>query len=289
MMYMIIQQIYSPIEVTTILFFGSMVMAAFICLLFRKSEDIMQKVVGGFSVFIIAILANYWVVYLLSIFVGGLIIASEQFMMFIAAILKSDGTKIPETVKAFSVQSATKEEMEKKVKKEVSELEDPLVSDGSREATIFDTNEPRYKLGSSEKMNERTKKIREVTEKVHSLLANKYGSTYRKNVKVKYGDKSAILDAIIQTRKGKVQKVVEIKLVTAKSFSNLKWIVVRFIKKLAKIGLTAPLLFVVVSPDMTLEDAKSLYEDNKGFAEFRFYKLIEPGELEEIDISGEIL
>ncbi|MDO8507625.1 MAG: hypothetical protein Q7S53_03580 [bacterium] len=66
----------------------------------RNFEITLQKIIGGLSVFIIAVISQNTYVFLLSLFIGGLIIASEDFMKVFAAILRSDPEKIHEIINA---------------------------------------------------------------------------------------------------------------------------------------------------------------------------------------------
>src|SRR3989339_814795 len=78
----------------------------------------LQKIIGGIGVFITAILSENKGVFGISLFIGGLIIASENFMKFLAAVLRSSGDRIPETAQALNATKASKEDIEDKIEEE---------------------------------------------------------------------------------------------------------------------------------------------------------------------------
>lgn len=76
------------------------------------------KVVGGFAVFIVAILSQNPFVILVSLFIGGLLIATEDFMKQLAIIFRSESKDIGENLKPVS---ATPQEIKEKQKQEIQE------------------------------------------------------------------------------------------------------------------------------------------------------------------------
>ena len=60
-----------------------------------EANRFLKKLIGGIIVFIVAIIANNAWVYFMSLFIGGLIIASEDFLKFIFAVWKGHPDILP--------------------------------------------------------------------------------------------------------------------------------------------------------------------------------------------------
>ena len=114
---------------TIIVIFFNIVIAVCLFIILKKGdnqEKTFQKIIGGFAVFVIAALSNNTFVFSLSLFIGGLIIASENFMILLAAIMKSSGGTIPDSIKAINnlIKKSTISEIEEKNKKSIEEIKE---------------------------------------------------------------------------------------------------------------------------------------------------------------------
>mgnify|MGYP001609422384 CR=1 FL=1 len=79
-----------------------------------------QKIIGGLAVFVVALLSqNFWI-QALSLFIGGLIIASEDFMQKLAIIVRSESRDIG---KNLEITKPSKEEIKEKREAEVKEIQ----------------------------------------------------------------------------------------------------------------------------------------------------------------------
>lgn len=91
----------------------------------------LQKIFGGLVVLSGALSSqNAWAISV-SIFIAGLIIASEDFMRFFAAIIKTSGDRVPETVAAFNLKQTPQEKIIEKTEEEIQEISklDKVVSE----------------------------------------------------------------------------------------------------------------------------------------------------------------
>jgi len=225
----------------------------------KNNEDkILQKIIGGLGVFIVAILSNSAYVFFTSLFIGGLIIASEDFMMFLAAIIKTQGDKIAETVGALKAEKATKNEVVDKISNEILE--------------ISKTEEPKRKESdTNENHNIRLRKIKSIEELLHPKLTELLGEGYETHMKLTSGTSTIIVDGIIR-HNNKIKQIVEIKYISEASFVNLKYLIHNFKSKLAKLGIKKWVILVVVSDKITLKDAEKMADENRGLATLLFFK-----------------
>lgn len=221
-----------------------------------------QKLIGGLSVFIVAVIAESALVFSLSIFVGGLIIASEDFMKFLAAIIKSASEKIPETIQAFDIEPANKEEVAEKIKEESQELVSKTIpSDKSAQ-------DPR---GGRMDIKNRISKVRSVEKTVVGYLESIYGNDYSSNMKLqgKYGN--IILDGVLRCPHGKIARIIEVKyfLATRHEEPRAMHATRRFLERLRANGINAPATLVMVFEKDVEEDKM---RNLKSFLEKRFHQ-----------------
>ena len=71
-------------------FIGIIVLLALKFLFKGDKDDSLKKVIGGLGVFTVAIVSNNSYIYVLALFIGGLLIASERFLLFLASIFKAE-------------------------------------------------------------------------------------------------------------------------------------------------------------------------------------------------------
>jgi len=158
----------------SIYFFQLLILSSFLIILFLKKEiDIYIKIIGGLSVFVVAILANSEVVYFLSLLIGGLIIASEQFIKFIFAVWRTHPEKIQETIKAFEL--ATPEQVEEKRNLEIESIAP----------------------GSGKNSNTIKSEYIEVESLVHSAIEKECGKLYKREVIIRSKATNLIVDGAI--------------------------------------------------------------------------------------------
>jgi len=129
-------------------------------------------------VLIIALLADTVWVYLLWLAIGGLIIASEDFMKFIVAVSKTHYNRVPETIA--SLRSATPSEVKKKRDEEIEEI----LMTSSEENTTKDVKWIYV----------------EVESLIHAYYEERYGERYKKNIKITNPRWSMIVDWWIMSK-----------------------------------------------------------------------------------------
>jgi hypothetical protein len=105
----------------TLFIFGGIILISFLSLLISgDSNGVKQKVLGGLAVFSVALISENSYIIFASLFIGGLIIASEQFMKDLAGILRADSKDIKDIL---HYANASPEEIKEKNKEENRELE----------------------------------------------------------------------------------------------------------------------------------------------------------------------
>lgn len=80
------------------------------------------KIIGGLGVFIIALLANNPYIYAISLFIGGLLIASEKFMIHLAAIFNSSRERVADISKQWGIEDLDRDEIKQKQESDAEEV-----------------------------------------------------------------------------------------------------------------------------------------------------------------------
>lgn len=187
--------------------------------LFRDNIDNRgtQKIIGGLSVFVVAILSDNGYVYLTSLFIGGLIIASEEFMEKLAIILRSRSEDIGENLK---YSKATSNEIEKKqedeaitVQKFKNRLKERLKE--TQEAL----EEAKKKINTSTFLI----KIKSAEKLVTSYLIDKYGESFHPQVKVvtKIKDTNLVVDGLLTDKDNTITTIFEIKYLSSLAIGRI--------------------------------------------------------------------
>lgn len=191
--------------VSVYLFLGVVILTYLKYVFFSNEVDRngVQKIIGGLSVFVVAIISDHPTVLFASLFIGGLIIASEDFMKSLAAIFKSRSDKIPETISALNVEKASKNELEKKQLEEVKDIEKTI-----------ETSETSKGPASSEKKYEAIRdlyhKIKEAEDAVLNYFSDQYGPRFIRQVRLTSpGETPVIADGILKYTDN-IQAVVEV-------------------------------------------------------------------------------
>jgi hypothetical protein len=181
-----------------------------------------QKIIGGLAVFVVALLSHNLWIQALSLFIGGLIIASEDFMQKLAIIVKSES---PDIGKNLEVTKPTQEEIKEKRNAEVTELK----------KTIEKT---------SKKKVQRSTLLHTVI-LAESLVADyfreKVGDRYQEDVKVL--GMNMVSDGVI-LNENTVTHLVEI--IHLPSFGNMTEIVFGKLTELRIDAIHIPLIFCIV-------------------------------------------
>lgn len=159
-----------------------------------------SKILGGLSVFIIALLSQSTIVIFVSLFIGGLIIASEDFMQKLAIIFRSKSEDIGGNLKPLV---ATTEEVKQKQLQEIHETKEIqevfMQSKGSNS---------RLQRGSTK--TNFTSFVR-IENSVKEYFKNKFGTRFAIDVKFKVSkEETEIVDGIILGPDNEISEIVEI-------------------------------------------------------------------------------
>lgn len=146
-------------------------------------DKTLQKIIGGVCVFIVAIYSNDKTIFAISMFIGGLIIASEKFMQSLAAILRSDKNSIPSTIQALNnsadITVASKKEFEEEtIKTERKEVETPTQAATNPTGIDF-------------------KQRLEIEEEISNYLVTKYKNKFTKHIKLENEYGQIIVDGAV--------------------------------------------------------------------------------------------
>lgn len=245
-------------------------------------EDALIKIIGGFGIFVVAIVSQHIAVFALSLFIGGLIIASEKFLQALAAIWKVPGPNLPQTLDAIGRLEFSSASTEDVVAKE------------KEEQRIIDMNSPHI-VNEVERYNtqhRRWRRTRLVESLMHKTLKNTFGLLYESEVKIGDPSVGVIADGAIKSPDGRyIFSVVEIKyLPDLMSRSSILNSVVQNVMQMTK-GITPlkSILFIVVSENLTrafaqriLIDIRSRYEDFNKRIDIAFFNIINEEELGEV-------
>lgn len=159
-------------------------------LLVGDTEDkTMQKILGGTAVFTLSLVTGNVIVIVLALFIGGLIIASERFLEFLLAVVKSDSKNLPETLSEMNkrgvvITRATPEDLEEKTEKEEEESAPQVI------------NMPNQRETFQERMDKR----KDVETKSISLLSDHYTGRFSAGVRLANEFGNLIADGVIHSR-----------------------------------------------------------------------------------------
>jgi hypothetical protein len=239
-----------------------MMIISLLRLFFIKDNGILsiQKIIGGLAVFVVAIISeSEWVIGV-SLFIGGLIIASEEFMQKLAIIMRSNSADIG---KNLMVEPATDSEITEKQTDENMELnkcdEEFTRPNGQIKERKEEKNE-RVKV--SDYFNE----IRLVEQKTLEFLSKDYGIYFRTEIKLGNERGNLIADGIIYDPiNNSVSKIVEIKYIRPTHFSSLALVTIRRALERIRFIIDLPILIVLVSKNVTKEEAISVSNKIKKF------------------------
>jgi len=206
-----------------------------------------QKIIGGLSVFIVALISKNFGIIFASLFIGGLMIASEKFLKALAAILKTDSATMPKTLAALGqveLSHASEEEIKEEKNKEVVET---LPISGSGRLSILE--------------------IEQIEKKVLKILSDKYIACFTPNLKLenKYGQ--LVVDGVIHhsSDSGKlnldnVLTLVEIKYIHQPTNNFFfESTVRRVLERVRYLLVSKQVMVVFCAKNLTLEMANNIY------------------------------
>ncbi len=165
-------------------------------------EQETQKLIGGLVVFVFAIISENPYIGLVSLFIGGLIIASEDFLQTLAVIFKSNDETLPDSLTALKAERASKQEVEEKQEEE-ADIAQADILEKQKDTKIEDFVERRRAYLNT---------IKKVERAATSFFYEKYGSRFQSQVKITsvLGD-IYIADGVLKNDKGEIRAIVEFK------------------------------------------------------------------------------
>lgn len=242
---------FSTIRAIVIYSFLLIILLTFIKFLFVKDNDekSMQKVIGGISVFVVAIISqNEWV-FSLSLFIGGLIIASEKFMRALAAIMRASGDKLPDTISALDnvdVSKASPKDVKQQREEEIKEV--TAVS-----------KEDRFKS-----IRQRVEHQRKIENLIIAYYAKEYGHQFEPRVKLENEYGVLILDGAVRSmRDGNILTFLKVQYTSDPEDMSIEFLVRRTLERIRYLMLTTPVVVAIVSEKITPQFAKKYQEEIK--------------------------
>lgn len=249
----------------TIYVFLSLITLSFLLmfLLGDSEEKTYQKIIGGLSIFIVSLIANHVLIFVIALFIGGLIIASEKFLKSLAAILKTDSGTMPQTLAALSegeLTHASSEEIDEEKKKEITDT-----------ATLPQADPEHDRLSFGD--------IMMIEKKIINKISDKYGNCFTPNLKLenKYGQ--IVVDGVIHhsTDLGRLNIDNALTLVEAKYISKpanervFEMITKRVLERIRFLLVTKQVLIVFYAKGLTHDMSnnikarlESLFTDGSG-------------------------
>lgn len=236
--------------VSTYIFLLLMVLAFMKLLLFKDdNEKSLQKIIGGLAVFVIAIISKNGWVFSVSLFIGGLIIASEEFMQKLAIILRSNSEDIGQNLKT---EPASQVEIEEKQEEE------------SAESIKCENGE----IDRRKQFIEDKNKIKIAEHKVLEFLSKDYGIYFKSGVKIETEHGSLIADGIIYDSPANktISRIVEIKYIRSERLDQMAiFHIRRILEKIRFLLLDIPVLIVLISENITESEASKISGEVKKF------------------------
>lgn len=257
-------------QAVTAYIFLLLIISAFVKLILRGDDNdkTLQKIIGGFAVFVVAIISRSAWVFSVSLFIGGLIIASEEFMQKLAIIFRSKSEDIGNNLKTGP---ATQGEIDRKQKEENREL-------SSRSAESREERQKRF-------VEERNR-IKIAEKEVLKLLKKEYGDCFQKELRIDNNHGTLITDGVIfdDLESRDISKIVEIKYIRKrKSNMHLDFYVRRIFERVRFLFLEIPVLVILVSEEVGEKQVKKemlRLEEKYKDTEFQFFNLKSEGGIE---------
>lgn len=238
-----------------------LVVVSFVKLISRPSNMgvFEKKVFGAATVFMVALVADNTWVYSISFFIGGLIIATENFLIHLAGIFKSDKEHVSDITRYYFEKLSP------------AETEQKLVSDAAE--TLEEEKRPNLPTTKKEagelnkRVNTTISSIRHVEAEVLRTLAGRVASStkplvIKEHVRVAGEDYVKTFDAIVTNVYGdkSIYAGVEIKYFARYKIEKVK----SYFRKEANAYSAYKTLFVIVFEKLTQAETNELVEFRRG-------------------------
>jgi len=259
---------FECLQAIAVYIFLLLMILSFVKLLFCKDNDekSLQKIIGGLAVFVVAIISkNSWV-FSVSLFIGGLIIASEEFMQKLAIIFRSKSEHIGQNLKT---EPASQAEINKKMEDEHKEIEKSGNSEERKKQYLEDRN-----------------KIKIAEQKALEFLSKEYGIYFKPGIKIGTERGYLITDGIIYDSPANktVSKIVEIKYI--RNNRDIEFIATFYIRRILEriwFLIDLPVVVVLISENITRDEAIKISQKIKKFDKVDL-KVIRISDSENIEI-----
>lgn len=175
--------------------FSILVLLAFFRIVVRgDKDDTYKKIIGGLGVFLVALVANNAYVYFISFFIGGLLIATENFLIHLAGIFKADKHHVSDITKDY-YSKISDAETEDKIQKEAVDALDQIQSPLS-------VSTPKQAREIKRKIDNTVENIKKLDERVFRVLATYLNRSFQpyilqEHVRVKGEDYVKNFDAVV--------------------------------------------------------------------------------------------
>lgn len=157
---------------------------------------------------------------------------------------------------------ANQPEYQKKIEDEVNEDEKQIEKKSEEVSIIRGTeNFTRKKTSSIGDTYKRFQRILLVENLVSKHFSSIYGENFKSQIKIESqsNEGALIVDGVLFDER-KIIEIIETRLITAKSFDHIFYVLLNFIKKSVKLGIRIPIRFVIVSEEMNAVSAQQISE-----------------------------
>ncbi len=205
------------------------------------------KLLGGLTVFIVALLSENDLVIFASLFIGGLIIASEEFMQNLAIIFRSNSADIG---KNLHTTRASKSEMEHKRRSDAEQLS----SSGSI------ASQPAAKPSTRASVKKLAQSAAQAEELVSEYFEKKFGELYEREMRVSgpIGMPAVVVSGVLRTVDNRVYSLVEIKYVV--DFEQVAPLLEQTVKRLQPVVAEQRALICIVADSALFSDTAASLE-----------------------------
>jgi hypothetical protein len=151
-----------------------------------------------------------------------------------------------------NTEPADKVEYENKVKEDIKEDVHPKPD---KKLFALSPNDEEIKRVNTGKSQERFNKVISIEKLVSDYLRETYGNNYKPQMKIQdeFSRDKIIVDGLI-FKGGRMEKIIEIKYIGAKTFEHIPYVINRHIRKIFKFGLRVPIKFIIVSENLNGEN-----------------------------------
>lgn len=220
-------------RILVILFFMAVISTSIflkvLAMLFRPSKynSSDNKILGGLAVLIVAIIAHNGWIYFLSFFIAGLLIASERFMLLLAAVFNSDRTNVHKIPSYWHEDQKLYDEQDLVDTFEESAEENITIepSRDKKQSKDKDVKPQETKEEKKERFKKYVEKISDIEARVLRILKARSDFRFlvKNNVTVKVGEKTVQYDAIyVEQETNRIQGAFEIKYFPIMRAMNVK-------------------------------------------------------------------